>query len=313
MPTWAWVLSILLGLLGLLALGLLLFRFRYFLEWRGEWTGDLSGISAGTARIETRFLWYRHLWEPFKDASWSIADLFGEDDEDVTKPETEESAAGRQSAAAPDPEAGFSESASRREAAPLRPAAGVPEAPVFLKPEPAKESKTSGAADSAQGPAPEKPASKPGTREQKKADPHRKQRALFRLFTDRDAWKLLARYGLKTFRLVMKLLKPRIEAAIGHPDPALLGRLAGKWYAVRPLTQLLPVGRADLYFRFQDRHPSLWIRVQGTISLLSLLAFGIRLVVAFPFLLLARRALHGWRQHRLTGWRAWVYRKLQAG
>lgn len=294
MPTWAWVLSLLLGFLGLLALGLLLFRFRYLLEWRGAWTGDLSGVSTGTARIETRFLWYRHLWEPFKDASWSIADLFGEDEDSgagTKEPATREAAGDPERREAPLREATAAPSAPRTETATPR-----REEPAFLKPGSGAKQKSGDRAEA---------------REKKKTDPHRKQRALFRLFTDRDAWKLLARYGMKIFRMSMRLLKPRIEAAVGHPDPALLGRLAGKWYAVRPLTHLLPLGRADLYFRFQDRHPSLWIRIQGSVSLLSLLAFGVRLVVAFPYILLARRALHGWRRHRLTGWRAWVYRKLQ--
>jgi hypothetical protein len=301
MPTWAWVLSILLALLGLLVLALLLFRFRYFIEWRGEWSGALSGKSSGTARIETRFLWYFHCWEPLKDASWSIADLFGEEEDEDPKPGREGDAAGRKSGDAPEKETGFSGNASSTE--PAR-ASSRPETPAFLKPRPGGESKSE--------PAPSGPAPSAQERARKK-DPNRKKRALFRLVTDRDAWKVLARYGLKVFRLVMKLLKPRIEAAVGHPDPALLGRVAGKWYAVRPLVQFLPAGRADLYFRFQDRHPSLWVRVQGSISLLSLLAFGARLVVTFPYILLARRALHGWRRHRLTGWRAWVYRKLQTG
>ena len=86
MPTWAWVLTIIFGslgvLLGLLALGLALFRIRYFLEWRGAWDGGLSGASTGTAIIESGFPGFKHTWEPLKDASWTLADLIGGDDDE---------------------------------------------------------------------------------------------------------------------------------------------------------------------------------------------------------------------------------------
>jgi hypothetical protein len=116
------------------------------------------------------------------------------------------------------------------------------------------------------------------------------------------------RYGLKAVSLVFGLLKPRAEAALGHPDPVRLGRLAGKWYAVRPF---LPLGDTVLHFRFQDRHPTLWVKAEGGFSLLGVAGFGLRLLLAFPLVRFGRSAWKGWRQHRLTGWRAWVYRKLQ--
>ena len=301
MPTWAWVLSYILAacaaLLMLAALALAFVRFHYFLEWRGEWNGGASGSSGGTARVETHFFWYRHVWEPLKDNSWSVGDLFSEEDEgdgevagQKSAPETAQADSGMSD---PEPAPEFSPQNGAQNA----------EDPTFLK---------------SSGPSPRRPEESRRAYDvppynKKKADPNRKRRALFRLITDRDAWKLAGRYGLKILRLVLRLLKPRIEAAVGHPDPAFLGRVAGKWYAARPLLpSLLPVGRTDVYFRFQDRHPSLWVRVQGGFSALSVVGFGVRLVVAFPFILLARRGLHSWRRHKLTGWRAWVYRKLQA-
>jgi hypothetical protein len=246
MPTWAWVLCILLAvfgtLLGLAALALLLFRVHYHLEWRGT----LAAGGTGSARITYGFPGFQRTLDPFEGASWSLADLAGgEHPEDHHEEGTRKDGGGKTTVG--------------------RPA---------------------------------------------RSDRNRMRRALFRLCTDPDAWKMLGRFAFKTAGLVLRLLNPKIEVAVGHPEPAFLGRTSGKWFAARPF---LPFGtRTEVYFRFQDRHPSLWVRLEGRFSGLSVVLLGARLLIAFPSLRLAWSAVKSWRRHRLTGWRLWVYRRLQA-
>jgi hypothetical protein len=308
MPAWAWVLSVPLALLGLAALALALFRVRYRLEWRGEWNPTLAhpyGDAEGSVVFEYGFPGFRKRWEPFQDKSWSIGDLLDDEEEDEAaraqkndpgekpgnpenKPKAEGPPMGRKSGVAAGPVPGFSEAAE----------------PPFFRDRSAEGAR---AAQTTQYNRDEVKTSPEEARKARMAR-NKKRRALFRLATDTGAWRLLGRYGVRAARLFLGLLKPRIEAAVGHPDPAFLGRLSGKWFAARPL---LPLGRTEMYFRFQDRHPSLWVKAEGGFSALSVLGFGIRLLVAFPSIGLARRAIRSWRHHKLTGWRAWAYRRLQ--
>lgn len=139
-------------------------------------------------------------------------------------------------------------------------------------------------------------------------DPGRYRKALFRLATDAPAWGVLMRYAFRTIMRFHKLLGPRLEIALGHPDPAFLGRLAGHWYAVSPL---LPVGNTVMGFRFQDRAPTVHVRAEGGFSGLALLGFFAFTLLTFPFFGLGLRAWYGWRHRGLTGWRAWAYRRIQ--
>jgi len=290
MPTWVWVLCALTALLLLLAiLALALFRVRYFLEWRGRWDGAISGHSTGSMRIQYGFPGFLRDFKPESDPTETFSDLF-DSDEGQQDGKNDDGDGGRKSAGPSREEPGFSECARNP----------VESDPAFLR----------AGADRGVDVPPPRPDAERTSGKKGKRDPNRARRALFRLVTDPLAWKLLGRYGLTTARLLFRLLKPRIEVAVGHPDPAFLGRTSGKWYAARPF---LPFGRyTQVYFRFQDRDPSLWIKVQGSFSALAALGFAARLLIAFPSLRLARRALHGWRRHRLTGWRAWVYRRLQS-
>jgi hypothetical protein len=138
------------------------------------------------------------------------------------------------------------------------------------------------------------------------------RRALVRLATDGKAWRLVARHGFGTARGGLKLLRPRVSIAVGHPDPAKLARLAGYWHASVPLFSALGgVPPASLELRFQDRLPTFAIRAEGGFSALSLLLFGIRRTSAFPWIGLSRRAWFSWWQRELEGWRGWVYKRLQ--
>jgi hypothetical protein len=288
-----------LALLGLGLLALALFRVRYRLEWRGEWSGSLSGTQEGTIQIRYGFPGFTKTWNPLEDDAWTPPNPFDiDDDEDNDNAKTTEAA----SAGPGDP---FSSPETPSEPPPAKPveprreakAPGKPrEEPYFLKDGPHRRDA---------GPN----YSRPAASDRSKKDPNRKRRALFRFITDADVWKFFTRYGLKAISLVFGLLKPRAEAALGHPDPVRLGRLAGKWYAVRPF---LPLGDTVLHFRFQDRHPTLWVKAEGGFSLLGVVGFGLRLLLSFPLIRFGRSAWKGWRQHRLTGWRAWVYHKLQA-
>jgi hypothetical protein len=294
MPVWGWVLSAFIALAGLFVLLLSLFHVRYRAAWRGEWGGLHEGAnplaSDGFVRVEFGFPGF------MRALDWKNP------------------APARARAAPPDAQpAGATarpSSAPREEPFTWRPAPGVhgmagegvthaPHAPASME--------ENGAA---QGPgtreAARKGAAGAGTRAK---DPHRWRRALFRLATDAPAWGRLARYGLRVLRLAHRLLRPRLAMTAGHPDPALLGRMAGWWYAAAPL---LPRGGPTLGFRFQDRRPSFGVRVEGGFSALSLLLFGAGAIATFPWIGLGRRAWHGWRHHRLTGWRAWTYRRLQS-
>ena len=99
-----------------------------------------------------------------------------------------------------------------------------------------------------------------------------------------------------------------VELSVGHPDPAWLGRFAGRWYAISPW---LPPERALMNFRFQDRQPSFGVRARGGFSLLAFLWFLAVNAFTFPWLRLGRRAWIIWRHGTLAGWRAWSYRKIQ--
>lgn len=298
MAWWAWVLCALLALLGLGLLALALFRVRYRLEWRGEWSGSLSGTQEGTIQIRYGFPGFTKTWNPLEDDDWTLPNPFDIDDDEDEKPKETTSAGPGDPFASPEIPAGTAP--ERPKPAPETPLpanapASPPETPYFLKDGPHRRD---AGPSYKRAPAPDRP----------QKDPNRKRRALFRFITDPDVWKFFTRYGLKVVSLVFGLLKPRAEAALGHPDPVRLGRLAGKWYAVRPF---LPLGDTVLHFRFQDRHPTLWVRAEGGFSLLSVVVFGLRLLLSFPLIRFGRSAWKGWRQHRLTGWRAWVYRKMQ--
>lgn len=135
------------------------------------------------------------------------------------------------------------------------------------------------------------------------------RRALFRFVTDGPAWRLQSGYFLRCARSAFRLANARLELSAGHPDPATLGRFAGYWYAASPL---LPTHRVAMGFRFEDRHPSFGVRVTVAFSLFSVTRFLARVLLTFPYVRLSRRALYGWRHRRLDGWRAFVYRKIQA-
>lgn len=280
MPAWAWALAVLLSLAALSALLLSLLYVRYRVAWNGTW-GGLSSEQGGSVRIEFGFPGFMRAldWDsagaqPAPETSPHTA---------TATPESTPRAAGTTHASSPEPARNPSTrgaTAHREEAAPAAgPTVTVPKQHAVREDSPRPK------------------------------DPNRYRKALFRLATDGPAWGLLVRYGFRVLKRFHKLLGPRVELAVGHPDPALLGRLAGRWYAVAPL---LPLGDTAVGFRFQDRAPTLRVRVSGGFSALSLLRFGAGILLTFPFFGLGLRAWHGWRRREMTGWRAWTYRRIQS-
>jgi hypothetical protein len=294
MSVWGWVLSGFLSLAGLSALVLALLHVRYRAAWNGEWPGGLSLPHDGSLSLEFGFPGFMRAWVwPGKAA--------GDRGHEATR-----ESAGAHGGASVAPAQGSvarEESGGAHSRAPVAPAKGstapagstptVPDQGIARIGTPQKNY-----GDDATPPTPVATDNK---------DPNRCRKALFRLATDAPAWGKLARYGFRVLRLTHRLLRPHVEMAAGHPDPALLGRMAGYWHAASPL---LPLGDAILGFRFQGRHPSFRVSVHGGFSALSLLCFGIGLVVTFPFVGLGRRAWHDWRHREPAGWRAWAYGKL---
>lgn len=148
-----------------------------------------------------------------------------------------------------------------------------------------------------------------GVDQKPKRDPNRYRKALFRFVTDGAVWALIFGYGLRLVARAVRLPGLRLELSAGHPDPAFLGRMAGRWYAFAPV---LPSGRVHMNFRFQDRHPSFGVRVTGGFSLLGFLWFCAMALLTFPLFRLGRRAWFGWTHRTLGGWRARAYRWIQA-
>jgi hypothetical protein len=281
MSLWASLLLSLLLLGGLVALLLALVHVRYEAAWFGLWDGGLSLPHESNLRLEFGFPGFMHAF------TWGDA-----------QPD-------------PEPKAAESGSPPAEDSNPMRQqgeyGGGVSGQPGTGKARPTSDPMVPPAhAEAAPEPAPsEATAGSPPP----KKDPHRYRKALFRIFTDGQAWALLIGYGVRMLKRAYRLLGLRIELAAGHPDPALLGRFAGVWYAVSPL--IAPRG-TTMAFRFQDRQPAFGARVKGGFSLLSLFWFLIGSLFAFPLFRLAARALHGWRHRQLAGWRAFTYRKIQA-
>ena len=147
----------------------------------------------------------------------------------------------------------------------------VPSAEKTPEPQTAKPSQTT-------------PTSRPGS--------GRGKRMLRRFLLDPVVWRALFRYGWRFARLTFRLLHLELDCAIGHSDPARLGRLAGYWHAAEPL---LPARRVRVHFRFQDPRSSLRVSLQGGFSAAQGLAYAFMALFSFPWFTLSRRAWHGWR------------------
>lgn len=300
MPTWAWVLlSTAAAFAGLFLLTLALWRVRGLVVWRIEWAGGLAFPRESLVRLDAGFPAFRRTWErrtPEKtgDAETDAPPASAPPEE---TPSPQPPPPRPPQSAAPSPPPRDPPAAHRAPSGDTFERASEDTPPQSRPdPDPSPSSSSSSSSSSSR-------------RRRKPRDPHRLRRALFRLATDRRAWGLMARYGLRVLRLAHRLLHPRIRLSLGHPDPVLLGRAAGYWHAASPL--LPRGGRTTMEFRFQDRRPSLRVHAEGGFSALSLLLFVILSIVAFPVLRLGARAWRGWKEHALTGWRAFVYRRVQ--
>lgn len=135
----------------------------------------------------------------------------------------------------------------------------------------------------------------------------RGRRALFHFITDPAALRVLFGYGGRLVRLTFGLLRLELHCALGHPDPAFLGRLAGYWYAVAP-----GMGkRVHVDFRFQDQKRTLSLSARGEFSAARALRYAAAAAFSFPWFTLVKRVWCDWRQTELTGWRAMVYARLR--
>lgn len=304
MPTWAWVLLIAAAAsAGLFLLTLALWRVHGLVAWRVEWAGGLAFPREGLVRLKAGFPFFRRTWEWTKSEKAEETEKPRDDEDDAP------SAPPSAPPSPPDPPQSAAPSPPPRapDAAPSRSGREPPRAPEAPPPQGGPDPDPAPSSSSSSSAPQRRKARHPNRR--KARDPQRFRRALFRLATDGKAWGLMARYGLRVLRLAHRLLHPRIRLSLGHPDPVLLGRAAGYWHAAAPM--LPRGGDTTMEFRFQDRRPSLRVHAEGGFSALSLLAFVILSVVAFPVLRLAARAWRGWKEHALTGWRAFVYRRVQ--
>jgi hypothetical protein len=325
MPVWAWVLlSILLSLAGLALLLLALFHVRYEAAWSGRWQWSESR-QEGFARVDVGFPGFMRRFEVGRREAGGGSEEEGDSgrrtaDGGGDSVGSRESGVGSEESGddgrrtAEDGESSFRTHHSEASPIEARPSKSPPfsstspSSPLTPYPLPPTHEEIPAKGSSSSLPTPDSRLPTGEEQPPKKPDPHRWRRALFALATDAAAWGLVTRYALRVPGRVRRLLRPRVVMAAGHPDPALLGRLAGHWAAVSPL---LPLDDVAMGYRFQDREPSFSVRVSGGVSALSMLVFGGAMLATFPWIGLGRRAWRHWRHHRLEGWRAWVYGKLQ--
>ncbi len=273
---WGWILTALLVPATLVVLALALFHVRFRAAWSGEWDGFASGMQGGFS-VEYGFPGF------MRSVGSQVSGAGGEEEigSRGAGGDREEPADSRKPAAG---------AATRHDVppSPLDPPDARHPTPDSAKP-----------LSDSRPPAPDS--------RRKRRDRNRWRRALFRLATDAPAWRLLSRHGFRAARAGLRLFRVRAALSVGHPDPVLLGRLAGGWHAAAPLVP----GDVTLALRFQDRRPTFSFRAEGGFAALSLLGRGLALLVTFPWIGFARRARVAWKEHELKGWRRWVYRKLQ--
>jgi hypothetical protein len=303
-------LIVMIALLGLFLLLTALLHVRGDVGWMGMWTGGAALPHETSIRIEYGFPGFMQAWthEPSADDAGAQTETPNRNPASSSSSTASRAASSATAQPSPSsPPSPFSPSPERRTPAEAPDFSGVMKSSGGM----------SGATTEASPPTPERAThtqqgtstKTPKTRAAKKQrDPHRYRKALFHFVTDGTAWAVLSGYGLRVLCRALRLPRVRIDLSAGHPDPAFLGRMAGRWYAVSPL---LPQDRVCMAFRFQDRHPSFGVRVRGAFSLLGLLWFCVTSLLTFPLLRLGRRGWHGWRNRSLTGWRGRLYRKIQ--
>jgi hypothetical protein len=268
---------------GLLLLLLSLFSLRFDLAWFGVWTGGVALPHETSVQVELGFPGFMWKWGGHKNPSTDPHDSHAQSVSTPTP--TQSSRVG-----------GGVDQPGVAEKAESIPAFSAKGEPGIMRPESEPHGVHSEAAPQ-------------GASQKAPKDPNRFRKALFRFVTDGPVWSLVLGYVVALLVRAARLLHARMEFSLGHPDPAFLGRMAGRWYAVAPL---FPKGSASMNFRFQDRQPAFGARLMGGFSLLSLLWFLALALLTFPLFRLARRAWQGWRLRHLTGWRAWTYRKIQS-
>lgn len=297
-PTFlTYALATLACLAGLALLLMALWHIRVSGSAHGAWDGTLDSPHAAHLRLEYGFPGFmrRHDWPHPDNGAEADADAA------TAAPDTQATETRRPSPASP-PAPHRAPSAASPHVSDA-PEAGSPTEP----PGNAAGSTTdeSGAREDAET----RTANEPDPAPSGKADPNRWRKALFRLATDGPAWTGIARYLRRMLRLAGRLLHARIDLTLTHPDPALLGRTAGYWYAFTGPTPLRHL-RTD--FRFCAPHPAVTLRAQGGFSALELAGFVAAAVLTFPWLRLARRMRRSWTHREPQGWRRRLYRMLQS-
>ncbi len=296
-------------IVGLLCAALLHVRFEA--GWFGMWTGSTELPHESFLQIEYGFPGFMRTWKALPPAP-------SPDDASAHREPPEDSRTQAQPVQGEGGEPGAAHAENAGDAAPAGAAPGAQARPPADTLAGGPERGTGGAEETLRSGsrasgrreprAPQAAARAPGRARRRHSDRHRHRRALFRLVTDGAAWKLASGYFLRVAARAFRLPGLHVDLSAGHPDPAWLGRFAGRWYAVTPF---LPADRARMHFRFEDRHPSFGIRARGGFSLLAFLWFLVVNVLTFPWLRLGRRAWWIWRHGTLAGWRAWTYRKIQ--
>ncbi len=131
--------------------------------------------------------------------------------------------------------------------------------------------------------------------------------AFFLFVTDPTVLRGLTGYALRFTRRAFALLNLELTFTVSHSDPATLGKMAGYWYAAKPL---LPMERLNFRFDFENPKFSLGLHAKGGFSAASALLCVLMALVSFPVITLLRRAWWSRRHAQLSGWRAWAYNRL---
>lgn len=126
------------------------------------------------------------------------------------------------------------------------------------------------------------------------------RRAAVRFALDLSVWRALFKYTSQSGRRVLGLLHPRLEYLhVGMEDVVTLGGFAAAWSS---LQGIFPGLAAPVEYGFNERPASVKMKLASRFTGWDILVFGVLTLFSFPWIRLASRFIHCWRNPRLSLW-----------
>lgn len=141
-------------------------------------------------------------------------------------------------------------------------------------------------------------------------DKERWKKASFKLATDRQFLAALIGYLWSMAKRFIRLLGPEVElysVKVGHPDPLVMGKIAGALAAIRPLSPWKTLG---LDYDFRKHSFAMEGSAAIGFSLLQMVRFFAAIALRFPWFTLILRLWQAWRHPELNKWQNRIYVKL---